>query len=544
MKSYWINSVKKEEFESLYNDKKVDVCIIGGGLTGLTTAYYLSKTNLNVVLLEKTKLCEHTSGYTTAKITSQHGLFYHYLIQSQGREKAEQYLEANEQAIQNIQNIIKEENIECDFEKQNAYVFTKDQKEVAKIKREVEDVKSLGKEAKFVTETKLPFPILGAIEFTGQAQFNPCKYAQGLVKAIQNSSKENQEEIDSVNMNKESSGTKNISKEGEKQKETSKMNSDQKTRQIEIFENTKVMDLKKQEEEYEILTENGNKVIAKYVVIASHYPIINAPGFYFLKMYQSLSYVVVAETSMDSLEGIYINSEKPTISIRMVENNGKKLLMVGGFDHKTGEKKDLSQSYVDLEKVAKQIDPQCNIIYRWCTEDCITLDKIPYIGEFSSMMANVYLGTGYNKWGMTSSNIAANIIVDKILGKENPYEEVFTSTRMEPIKNRQEVGNIVKEVAQSLIVSQFKIPQEKLSNISIGEGGIVEIEGQKIGIYRDENNKTFAIKPTCSHLGCELTWNNLEKTWDCPCHGSRFTYTGKSIYDPSIRDLQRIEIIE
>ena len=505
MKSYWINSVKKEEFESLHNDKKVDVCIIGGGLTGLTTAYYLSKTNFNVALLEKTKLCEHTSGYTTAKITSQHGLFYHYLIQSQGREKAKQYLEANEQAIQNIQNIIKEENIECDFEKQNAYVFTKDQKEVAKIKREVEDVKSLGKEAKFVTETKLPFPILGAIEFTDQAQFNPCKYAQGLVKAIQSSSKENQ---------------------------------------VEIFENTKVIDLKKQEEGYEILTENGNKVMAKYVVIASHYPIINAPGFYFLKMYQSLSYVVVAETSIDSIEGIYINAEKPTISIRMVENNGKKLLMVGGFDHKTGEKKDLSQSYVDLEKVAKQIDPQCNIIYRWCTEDCITLDKIPYIGEFSSMMPNVYLGTGYNKWGMTSSNIAANIIVDKILGKENPYEEVFTSTRMEPVKNRQEVGNIVKEVAQSLIVSQFKIPQEKLSNISIGEGGIVEIEGQKIGIYRDENNKIFAIKPTCSHLGCELTWNNLEKTWDCPCHGSRFTYTGKSIYDPSIRNLQRIEIIE
>ena len=216
-------------------------------------------------------------------------------------------------------------------------------------------------------------------------------------------------------MNKESSSTKNINKEEEKQKETNKMNSNQKTSQIEIFENTKVMELKKQDEEYEILTENGNKVTAKYVVIAIHYPIINAPGFYFLKMYQSLSYVVVAETSLDSLEGIYINTEKPTISIRMVENNGKKLLMVGGFDHKTGEKQDLSQSYVDLEKVAKQIDPECKVIYKWCIEDCITLDKIPYIGQYSTLLPHIYVATGYKKWGITTSNIAARMIVDKIM---------------------------------------------------------------------------------------------------------------------------------
>ena len=150
---------------------------------------------------------------------------------------------------------------------------------------------------------------------------------------------------------------------------------------VEIYENTKVIDLQKSENEYEIITENKNKINAKYVVIATHYPIINIPGYYFLKMYQSLSYVIGAETTKQELNGMYINSELPTISLRTTTlENGKNLLIVAGMDHKTGEKKDLSNKYEELIKIAKQIDPDCNVKYKWCTEDCISLDKIPYIG--------------------------------------------------------------------------------------------------------------------------------------------------------------------
>ena len=418
---------------------------------------------------------------------------------SQGKEKAKQYLEANEQAIQNMKKIIQEERIECEFEEQEAYVFTKEESQIPSIKREVEIVNKLGFPAEFVTNLELPVKAIGAIKFSNQAQFNPCKYCVGLMQAM-------------------------------------------KDKNVTIYENTKVVEVKQKSKKYEVITEDENRVTAKYVVLASHYPIINIPGYYFLKMYQSLSYVIGVETQKVDFQGMYINSEKPTLSFRMAGEGKNRILLIAGSDHKTGEKKDLSKSYKDLENVAKQLDQNAKVKYRWCTEDCISLDKIPYIGEFSSLMPNVYVATGYKKWGITSSNVAANILVDKILGKENPYEEVFSSTRLEPIKNHQEMGNMIKEVTKSLIVEKFKLPKETIEAIQKEEGKIVEVEGKKVGIYKDETGTIFAIKPVCSHLGCELSWNNLEKTWDCPCHGSRFTYQGKSIYTPSIHDLERVEI--
>lgn len=308
---------------------------------------------------------------------------------------------------------------------------------------------------------------------------------------------------------------------------------------IAIFENTKIVEVKQKGQEYEVIAQNNSTITAKHIVLATHYPIINMPGYYFLKMYQSMSYVIAVESDKIKFEGMYINAEQPTYSFRTLPNG---LILIGGMDHKTGEKKDLSKSYDDLIKIAKQMDPNCKVKYKWCTQDCISLDKIAYIGEFSNLMPNVYVGTGYKKWGMTTSNIAANIIVDKILGKQNPYEDVFTSTRLKPIKNYQEMGNMLKQTVKSLVIEKLKIPEETLKNIQEEEGKIIDLNGQKVGIYKNQEGQLFAIKPICSHLGCELSWNNLEKTWDCPCHGSRFTYDGKSIYDPSIKNLEKIEI--
>lgn len=214
------------------------------------------------------------------------------------------------------------------------------------------------------------------------------------------------------------------------------------------------------------------------------------------------------------------------------------MLLVAGFDHKTGAKIDLQDSYNYLEKVAKSMYPKCEVLYRWNTEDTIPLDKIPYIGEFSNLMPRVYVATGYKKWGMTSSNVAANIIVDKIMGNENEYEEIFKATRMEPIKNIKEVGNIVKESVYSLVLHKLEIPKETLEQIQKDHGKVVEIEGKKVGVYKDSQGNLFKVRPICMHLGCELNWNNLDKTWDCPCHGSRYTYKGELIYGPSVKNLE------
>ena len=243
-----------------------------------------------------------------------------------------------------------------------------------------------------------------------------------------------------------------------------------------------------------------------------------------MKMYQETSYLIAVETSQKLFNGMYISTgENENISFRTAKYGDKRLLIIGGMNHKTGAKIDLSNCYKRLEEVANELYPGSKILFRWSTEDCVTLDKIPYIGEFSNLWPNVYVGTGYKKWGMTSSNIAANIITDKILGRENKYEDVFKSTRLKPIKNYKELGNMLKEVGYSAIINKLENIDEYVKDVKQGEGKIVEIEGKKIGIYRDKEGKIFAVKPYCSHLGCELSWNNLEKTWDCPCHGSKFT---------------------
>lgn len=305
----------------------------------------------------------------------------------------------------------------------------------------------------------------------------------------------------------------------------------------EIYEKTKVISVKKDIDQYICYTEKAC-VKAKYVVIATNYPIINIPGFYFLKMYQEKSYIIGIETKEELFEGMYISSENPTISFRIAKDNEKEIVLVGGMNHKVGAKIELENAYNELEKIAKEVFSDAKVKYKWSTQDCITLDKIPYIGAFSELMQNVYVATGYKKWGMTTSNIAANIITDKILGKENKYEEIFKSTRLKPIKNRWEVGEMLKETANSLVINKIKEPEEELKDIECGQGKIIKIKNEKTGVYKDETGKIYKIKPVCSHLGCELSWNDLDKTWDCPCHGSRFDYKGNQIYGPAIDNLK------
>lgn len=501
MESYWIKSTKKKEFESLNDDIISDILIIGGGLTGITTAYYLTEEGKDVTVIERSRIGEHTSGNNTGKITSQHGLFYNYLINSQSEEFAKKYYEANQKAIKEIKNIIHKEGIDCGFKTENSYVFTNKIEEIENLKKEVEAVKKIGGKVRMVEKTEVPIQMIAAIEFPEQASFNPKQYINGLAEKVV-----------------ENGGN--------------------------IFEKTVAIKVEKDSKGYITYLNNDKKIKSNIVVLATHYPIINIPGYYFMKMYQSMSYIIAIDPKEKLFDGMYINAELPTISLRPAKYKDEELLLIAGSDHKTGDKRDLSNRYSFLEKIAKEMYPNCEVKYKWNAEDCISLDKIPYIGTFSSLMPDVYLGTGYNKWGITLSNVAANIITDKILGRENEYADIFNSTRVEPVKNIEEVKNMLKETTYSLVLNKFNIPEETLKDVKKGEGKIVEVENKKIGIYKDENGKIFAIKPICSHLGCEVSWNNLDKTWDCPCHGSRFNYKGECISEPAIKDLEVIDINE
>ena len=496
MKSLWLEEKGEElkKFDTINSDKECDVCIIGGGITGLTSAYYLSELGLKVIIVEKDYIGQKASGNTTGKITFQHNLIYNYLINSYDKKYAKAYLEANKEAISNIKNIIDTQKIECDFEYQSNYVYTVNQSELTDINAEVKALNELDIDAEFVTNSELPLKIAGAVKIKNQAQFNIAKYMLGLTEAILKNN-------------------------------------------AQIFCKSTAYDFDKTKDGY-VTFVNDFKIKSKYIIVASHYPFKKISGFYFTKMYQSTSYVLGIDTHSKLFDGMYINPTEPIYSFRTATYKDKRLLILVGADHKTGFAPELEDTYLRLENMAKKYYPKSEVLYRWNTRDCISLDKIPYIGALSSMMPNVYVATGFNKWGITSSNVAANIIKDKILQKENKYSFVFDSLRLKPVKNRDELKNMGAQVFKSFIVNRIKIPKEEVSKIENDNGAIINVDGENIGIYKDKEGKVFAVNPTCTHLGCLLTWNNLDKTWDCPCHGSRYDFKGVNIYDPAMSNLE------
>lgn len=493
MVSYWVDSSSKTNFPKLTSNLFTDACIIGGGITGIATAYMLKDSGLKISLLEANEICMGVTANTTAKITSQHGLFYDYLIKSFGYNTAKKYLDSNEDALHNIESIITKENINCDFEYEDSYVYTCLEDYVPKIKAEASAVKSLGLNAQLVTKTSLPFDIKSAICFPNQAKFHPRKYVLGLLPTLNN---------------------------------------------VNIFEHSKVTNIKHNNNRFTVFIDNYT-IDCKYLILTTHYPIKNFPGMYFLKMYQEKSYIIAVDINTSPFDGMYISAENPVTSFRTVNN----LLLVGGSGHKTGSNNiDLDKNYINLENFIKKFYPNANVLYRWSTEDCISLDKIPYIGKFSNLFNNMYVATGYKKWGMTTSHVAAKIISDDILGNENKYAPIYSATRLHPIKNSKAFADILNQTAYSLAINKIRKPQLDYKQIQNNCGGIVNYNGKKIGLYKDSNGKMYAVNPYCSHLGCELSWNNLEKTWDCPCHGSRFDYTGKIITEPTTKNLEKIEL--
>lgn len=259
-------------------------------------------------------------------------------------------------------------------------------------------------------------------------------------------------------------------------------------------------------------------------------------------MYQSTSYLIAIDPKKTLFNGMYISCSNPAFSFRTVNYEGKELLLIGGGEHKTGHPSCYEDTYGLLEKEAKKYYPDCEILYRWNTRDCISLDKLPYIGTYAPSMPSVFVGTGFKKWGMTLSNVAANIVTDLICGKENKFSYLFDSSRLKPIKNFDEMKNILVQSANSLLLDKLSSAQMNFDEIANNSGSIIEVNDVKVGIYKDPSGKVYAVKPFCTHLGCMLSWNDIDKTWDCPCHGSRFNFSGKCLFEPALKNLETYDL--
>lgn len=477
MTSFWTIDSEIPQMDSLKGDKKTEVVVIGAGMAGLLTAYFLQKKNIDTIVLEGDRIASGQTKNTTAKITSQHNLIYDNLIDKFGLEHTLGYAASNENAIQMYADIIQKHNISCHFKRESAYVYTLD--DTSKIEKEVEAANKVGIEASFTTRTSLPFDVKASVCFPNQASFNPLQFLQEIIKPLK------------------------------------------------IYEKTMVKDIK----DNKVITDNGS-VTADHIVVATHYPFINVPGYYFLRMHQERSYVIGLENAKE-LDGMYIDEAKNGFSFR----NYKDQLILGGPGHRTGENK-YGGYYEKLRSAAKDYFPDSREVCHWSAQDCVSIDNVPYIGFYSSSISNMYVATGFNKWGMTSSMVSAMIINDLIMGKKNPYEEVFTPQRFKVTASMKTLGEEGKTIAKGLIIEKLKIPKKQLEAIKKGYGGVIEYNDVKVGVYRDEEGKLYKVSTTCPHLGCELTWNQDELSWDCPCHGSRFDYEGRLIDNPAMEDMK------
>jgi glycine/D-amino acid oxidase-like deaminating enzyme/nitrite reductase/ring-hydroxylating ferredoxin subunit len=493
---YWITSTSKTDYPILNQDVNVDVAIIGGGMVGITSAFLLKRKGLRIAVIEANSIVHGTTGHTTAKITSQHNLIYDKLKDTMGEEKAAQYAEANESAIHFIANLVKEKNIDCDFSWRPAYVYTQSEEYIDKIKAEVKAASSLGIKAYYVDKLPLPFDIKAAVRFDDQAQFHPLKYLLTLATEIPGDGSY-------------------------------------------IFEHSKVIDIEPKEN-CSVITSSGFKVNASKVIVASHFPCYDGLGMYFTRMYIEKSYVLGVKIKERFPEGMFINAENPARSLRSQNFEDGEFILVGGEHHKTGSETNTDVHYENLSNFAKETFDLQSILFRWSTQDCMTMDGVPYVGHLTSDTSNIFVATGFGKWGMTNSTASAMILTDLITIGENPWEPVYDPSRFTPVASASKFVSNNLDVAAKLIGGKItSVPsEEEINEIKSGEAKVINVDGEKIGVYRDEQGNLHMVDTTCTHLGCELVWNGAEKTWDCPCHGSRFSFDGDNIEGPAFIPLK------
>ncbi len=430
MTSVWSQTARLPEYAPLDKDIKVDALVVGGGMAGLCCARALRRAGAACALIEAGRLCGGVTKGTTAKITSQHGLIYHKLTNELGTARAKQYLDANETALAAFRALAQE--IDCDFEEKDAFCYSIDDR--AALEREAAAARALGINAEVVEAPALPFETAGAVRFPGQAQFHPLKFAAAIADGLP------------------------------------------------IYEHTKLLKLLPGR-----AVTTGGVITAQSILIATHFPLLNRRGMYFMKMVQERSYVLALENAPD-VGGMYIGADSHGLSFR----NWNGLLLFGGAGHRTGEP---GGGWKELEELAGRYYPSARVTARWAAQDCMTLDGVPYIGPYSPHTPGLFVATGFGKWGMTGSMAAAMILSDLALGRQNPYAAAFDPAR--GMKLRPLLRNVLS-AAKNLLTP---------------------------------------TAPRCPHLGCALVWNAAEHSWDCPCHGSRFDDKGAPLEGPAQKPL-------
>jgi glycine/D-amino acid oxidase-like deaminating enzyme/nitrite reductase/ring-hydroxylating ferredoxin subunit len=492
-RSYWNATAPAVRFPALSGELSVDVAIVGGGIVGVTTARLLKDRGLTVALVEARRIGEEVTGKSTAKITSQHNVTYTTIRRKFGEEGARLYAEANEAGLAAIRNLAAGHRIDCDLESADAIAFTQDEQQVSAIEDEAKLAAELGLPATLTRETGLPFDVLAAMRWTDQARFHPVKYLKALAATLPGGG-------------------------------------------CHVFEDSRVIDW-----DPDRIATSGGTVRARHVVMATHLP-LGQIGLFYTEAHPHMDPVLMGRVDpARAPQGMYINVEQPRRSFRLHRDaEGQSWMIFAGTAHKPGETETQREKQAEIERFAAEtfgVRPE----YRWTNEDYGPIDQAPFVGWSSSLRPGYLVATGFNAWGITNGTAAAMLIADLATGRDNPWLKLFDATRIKPIAGAAEFVKGNAEVAGHLIGGYLKRKPHEFETLEAGEGRVLKIDGHNVAAYRDDQGEVHAVSAVCTHMGCLVGWNGTDRTWDCPCHGSRFEPDGTVLHGPAVTPLARAD---
>ncbi len=482
--SCWTATARPTDYPALDGSIHAETVVVGAGIVGLTTALRLCEEGREVVVLEGLRVGGQVTGRSTAKITTQHSLIYSHLIDRLGLERGQTYAGANRKGVGRISEWARDYAIACDLEPKPAYTYTQNPARRGEIEAEADAARRLGLEADVLDRAPLPFDTAGALLFPDQAQFNPAMYLVGLARAV-------------------------VARGGR------------------IFERSRVRQIG-EASRWRAVTDHGT-VHAEHVVVATNMTIKSPVGM--ANRTQPRSHVAMAFRVDDplSVDGMFISIDDPTRSIRMGRDNEGPLLVALGPKFNTGQDGDVARRFVELESWTRANLPVGEAVWRWCNEDYDTPDRVPYAGTPDPEKSpGFHIATGFNAWGISNGTAAGMMIADLIRGRSSPWQKLYDPARPYP-EDFHKNGD-----SQSIV--------ESTDDIARGEGGVVVRGEEKVAAWRDEDGGLHAVSATCTHKGCTVTWNNAERTWDCPCHGSIFAADGSVIHGPARKPLPPAEL--
>jgi glycine/D-amino acid oxidase-like deaminating enzyme/nitrite reductase/ring-hydroxylating ferredoxin subunit len=493
--SYWMTDPRGPSYAPLTGEAEADVAVVGGGIAGLCTAWELTRQGQRVVLLEAGRIIAGVTGHTTAKVSALHTTIYAHLAKSAGEEVARLYAESQQDAIEHAERTAAELGIDCAWERRPAYTYATSGERLGQVRAEADAAARAGLPASFVTETGLPFPVAGAVRVEDQGQFHPRRYLLGLVDAI-------------------------IERGGI------------------IHEQTRVRRLV-EGEPCRLTADNGGTVRARAVVVATHYPVFDrALLFTRLTPHRELVIAAPLPAGQDP-RGMYITPEENTRSVRTTPyTGGRRLLIVTGESFTPGDG-DVVPRYERLVAWAREHFDIDDVAYRWAAQDNHTTDRLPFTGLLHAGARHVYVTAGYGGWGMTNAIMSARLLADLIGGQDSPWAGLYDPRRLNVRREAVPLLKAQAHVTRHFVGDRVRHPLGgSAQDVRPGAGAVVRVGGEHRAVYRDESGDLHALSATCTHLGCLVAFNDAERTWECPCHGSRFAIDGSILQGPANRPLE------